>query len=146
MGNHFVQESHLIAQKHGATFIADLKPSKKLHRLVIVIHIIALAAGFGNALPLAVKLAIAVVIGLSFKVNFPKFNNEPRKIKYTEKLGWEIAEDDKSDAVNILSTTVVTTTFIFLHIQQKPSIIIANDALSEDDYRQLIIKLKMTVH
>ena len=136
----------MIAQKHGAPFVADLKPSKKLHRLIIVIHIIALAASFANALPLAVKLAIAVVIGLSFKINFPKLNNGQRKIKYTEKLGWEIAEDDKFDAVNILSTTVATTAFIFLHIQHKPSIIIANDALSEDDYRQLIVKLKMTVH
>jgi hypothetical protein len=136
----------LIAKKHGAPFVAELKSSKKLQRLVIVIHLIALGASVVNALPLVVKLAIAILIGLYFKINFPQLKIEQRKIRYTEKLGWEISDGGDFEAVEILKSTVVTTAFIFLQMQQKSTILIANDALREDDYRQLIVKLKMTVH
>jgi hypothetical protein len=136
----------LIAKKYGAPFVAELKPSKKLQRLLIAIHLTALAASAVNTLPLAVKLATAILIGLNFKINFPSLKNEQHKIRYTEKQGWEISEGDDFEAADILKSTIVTTFFIFLQIQNKPTILIANDALSEDDYRQLIVKLKITVH
>jgi hypothetical protein len=136
----------LIAKKHGAPFVAELKSSRRLQRLITVIHLIALGAGVVNTLPLAVKLAIAILIGLNFKINFPLLKIEQRKIRYTEKLGWEISEGGDFEAVAILKSTVVTTFFIFLQMQNKPTILVANDALSEDDYRQLIVKLKITVH
>jgi hypothetical protein len=136
----------LIAKKHGALFVAELKSSKKLQRLAIAIHVIALVAGIANALPLMLKLGLSALIGLNFKINFPKLNIETRKIRYTEKLGWEISEGGDFEAVKILKSTVATTTFIFLQMQNNPTILIANDALGEDDYRQLIVKLKMTVH
>jgi hypothetical protein len=93
-----------------------------------------------------VKLTIAALIGLDFKINFPQLKIEQRKIRYSEKLGWEISEGGDFEAVEILKSTVVTTAFIFLQMHNKPTILIANDALREDDYRQLIVKLKMTVH
>jgi hypothetical protein len=136
----------LIAKKHGTPFVAELKPSKNLQRLIIVIHVIALSAGVVNSLPIVVKLTIAALIGLNFKINFPQLKIEQRKIRYTEKLGWEILEGGDFEAVEILKSTVVTTAFIFLQMHNKPTILIANDALREDDYRQLIVKLKMTVH
>lgn len=136
----------MIAKKHGAPFVIELKPSKKLQRLIIVIHLIALVASVVNSLPIAVKLAIAAVIGLNFKINCPRLKIEKRKIRYTEKLGWEISDGGDFEAVEILKSTVVTTVFIFLQMHNNPTILIANDALREDDYRQLIVKLKMTVH
>ncbi len=136
----------MIAKKHGAPFVVELKPSKKLQRLIIVIHLITLVASVVNSLPIAVKLAIAAVIGLNFKINCPRLKIEQRKIRYTEKLGWEISDGDDFEAVEILKSTVVTTVFIFLQMHNRPTILIANDALREDDYRQLIVKLKMTVH
>ena len=136
----------MIAKKHGAPFVTELISSKKLQRLVIVTHLIALGASVSNALPLILKLVLAVLIGLNFKLNFPSLKNEQRKIRYTKKLGWEISEGGDFEAADILKSTVVTIFFIFLQIQNKPTILIANDALSEDDYRQLIVKLKMTVH
>jgi hypothetical protein len=105
-----------------------------------------LGASVVNTLPFAVKLAIAILIGLNFKINFPLLKIEQRKIRYTEKLGWEISEGGDFEAVAILKSTVVTTVFIFLQMHNKPTMLIANDALREDDYRQLIVKLKITVH
>jgi fucose permease len=136
----------LIAKKHGAPFVAELKPSKNLQRLIIVIHVIALSAGIVNSLPMVVKLTLAALIGLNFKINFPQSKIEQRKIRYTENLGWEISDGGDFVAVAILKSTVVTTVFIFLQMHNKPTILIANDALREDDYRQLIVKLRMTVH
>lgn len=136
----------MIAKKHGAPFVVELKPSKKLQRLIIVIHLIALGASVVNSLPIAVKLAIAALICLSFKINFPRLKIEQRKIRYTEKLGWEISDGGDFEAVEILKSTVVTTVFIFLQMHNRPTILIANDALREDDYRQFIVKLRMTVH
>jgi hypothetical protein len=136
----------LTQKKHCTPFIAELKPSIKLQRLVIASHLIALAAGIANALPFTLKLCIATLIGLHFKMRFPSLKTERRNIRYTEKLGWEISEQGDFEAAVILKSTVISTFFIFLHIQNKPSILIANDALNEDDYRQLIVKLKMTAH
>jgi hypothetical protein len=136
----------LTPKKHATPFVVELKPSIKLQRIVILIYLIALAASIANALPFSLKLCIASLIGLHCKMCFPNLKTERRKIRHTEKLGWEIAEHEDFEAAVILKSTVVTTFFIFLHIQNKPSILIANDALSEDDYRQLIVKLKMTAH
>lgn len=135
----------LIANKEISPFLARLKPSKKLQQLVITVHLIALVASFANALPIAIKLIVAALIGLNFWISFPKLIKEQRGLRYSEKRGWEMAEGRDFTAVDILKSTVVTTVFIFLHIRDKPAILIANDALSEDDYRQLIVKLKMTV-
>lgn len=79
-------------------------------------------------------------------MTFHKFINEKRSIKHSEKLGWQISNGGDFEVVEILTSTVITTVFIFLQIQDKPTIIIANDALSEDDYRRFIVKLKITVH
>jgi hypothetical protein len=136
----------LIAKKQGAPFVAELKPSKNLQRLVIVIHSIACVATVSNALPLVAKLAIVVLVGVNFRVNFPRLKNEQRKIRHTEKLGWEISDGGDFKAATILRSTVVTTFLIFLHIKDNPPILVANDALSMDDYKQLLVKLKMTEH
>jgi hypothetical protein len=141
-----LRTTHLYTKKHGSPFIAVLKPSKKLQRLLIVIHVLALGASIANTLPFVLKLGIASLIGLNFKMNFQRLKIERRKIRYTEKLAWEISDGDDFEAVDILKSTVITTTFIFLQINNKPTLLIANDALDEDDYRRLIVKLKITAH
>lgn len=135
-----------LAKINDASFLAELKPSKNLQRLFIVIHCLALGASAANALPLAAKLAIIFLIGLNFKIGFSRLKNEHRKIRYSEKLGWTVSDGGNFVAVIIAKTTVITTFFIFLHLQNKAAILIASDALNEGDYRQLIVKLKMTMN
>jgi hypothetical protein len=136
----------VIPHKESTPFLAELKPSKKLQHLVVLIHIIALAASVANALPLLIKLAVALAVTVHFKFTFPKFQQEQRKLKYSEKRGWELSDGGDFMQIEILHSTVLTTIFIFLHLRNKPAIIIANDSLSENDYRQLLVKLKMTAH
>lgn len=112
--------------------------------MVMLIHAIAMAASIANALPLTVKIVVALGVGLHFKFTFPKFQREQRNLRYSEKRGWELSDGGEFEQVEILNSTVLTTVFIFLHLRNKPAIVIANDALSESDYRQLLVKLKMT--
>lgn len=136
---------HLIAKKLNSSFVAELKPSKNLQHLVQVIHGIALVACFANALPLKWQIAVALLICLNFKITYPKFTTEKRKIRCTEKSSWEIGFGDDFETIEILSSTVMTTAYIFLHIKNKAPVVIASDALSKTKYRQLIVKLKITI-
>lgn len=136
---------HLIAQKFNSSFVAELKPSKNLQYLVQTIHGIALVACFANALPLTWQFAVALLICLNFKITYPKFNTEKRKIRFTEKSSWEIANGDDFETIEILSSTVITTAYIFLHLKNKAPIVVASDALNQTEYRQFIVKLKITI-
>jgi hypothetical protein len=136
--------NQLIAKKLNSTFVAELKPSKKIQQLVIVIHVIALAACFANALPLEMKLVTALLIGLNLTKTHPALKKERRIITYTEKQGWQISNGGDFKAVTILKSTVTTTFFIFLHLQNESTTLIAYDALDETDYRDLIVRLKIT--
>jgi hypothetical protein len=112
----------------------------------MAIHMLALLATFANALPLTVKLAVAGLIAVDGWHNYRRLNNEQRRISYSDKQGWQLSEHGTIENIQIAHTTVTTTFMIFLHIQDKPAILIANDALSEDAYRQFIVKLKMTAN
>lgn len=133
-------------KKTSPPFLTQLKPSKKLQHLCLTAHLLALGAGFSNTLPIVIKLAIAVIIGVNCKMQFKNLKRERRTLKYTETRGWEMSDGGDFETVQILKSTVITTFFIFLQIRNKPAFIIANDAINNDDYRQLIIKLKMTAH
>ena len=116
-----------------------------MQQLIIVLHMIAVFAAISSALPVATKLLLALLIGLNFKAIFPLVKTGQRIIRYSEHLGWEIFEGDTYKSITVLKSTVTTPFISFLHIQGKPAILIACDALSEDDYRQLLVKLKITV-
>ena len=126
-------------------FVAELKPSSKLQHFIAVLHILALAASIINALPIVIRLLIAVLIGLSFVISLHKLKIEHRIIRYSEKRGWELSEGGDFAPVTILKSSVVTPLFIFLHIQNRPTLLVVNDVLSEDVFRGLIVKLKLTV-
>lgn len=134
----------LISYKERTPFLAELKPSKNLQYLVMLTHGLAIAASFANTLPMLVKIIVVLCIFLHFKFTFPKFCQEHRKLKYSDKRGWELADGGDYEQVEVLPSTVLTTVFIFLHLRNRTALVIANDALSESDYRHLLVKLKMT--
>ncbi len=136
----------MYTKKYSLPFVAELKPSKKLRQLCILVHAIALGASFANAFPLYLKLLLSVLIAINFIIQYQCLKVENHIIKYMEARGWAMSEGQEFTAVEILKSTVVTTLFIFLHMQNKPPLLIANDSLAEHEYRQLIVKLKMTAH
>lgn len=134
-----------MLKKHEPSLLFELKPSKRLKRLLIVIHALALGSSIANALPITIKLALLTGICMHLRFTTKHLTSEQYKIKHTEALGWEISDGNDFEPIQILNSTVITVFAIFLHFTNnahKQSVLIVNDALSEDDYRRLIVRLK----
>ncbi|CAA9890836.1 conserved hypothetical protein [Candidatus Methylobacter favarea] len=112
-------------------------------------HVLALGACIMNDLPLTVRFGLlaGIVLHLGFVLNCLK--TERYKIRHTEAFGWEISVGKDFNPVIILNSTVITIFAIWLHIKRqnadKQAILVLNDALSEDDYRRLIVMLKTSI-
>lgn len=134
-----------MSKKLESPLLLKLKPSKRLKRLLVVMHALALSSSIANALPAAVKLALLIGICVHLWLSLKYRENEQYAIKHTETMGWEIFEGSDFEPIEILNSTVVTVFAVFLHFNKNArsqSALIANDALSEDDYRRLIVRLK----
>lgn len=134
-----------MLKKHEPSLLFELKPSKQLKRLLVVIHVLALGSSIANALPFAVQLALLTGICMHLRFTTKHLKSDQYKIKHTEALGWEISDGNDFEPIQILNSTVITVFAIFLHFTNnthKQSVLVVNDALSEDDYRRLIVRLK----
>ncbi|MDD5461252.1 MAG: hypothetical protein PHG00_06415 [Methylococcales bacterium] len=134
--------------------LLTIKPARTLKKWVIVIHTLALAAGMANALPVVIKISLFAVICLHLRYALGRLNAQKYTIKYTDALGWEISEGHDFYPITILRSTVITTYVLFLHFKPgfrigypksgiKKTLLILKDSMAEDDYRYLIVKLKM---
>ncbi|MDD1606332.1 MAG: hypothetical protein LUP96_06515 [Methylococcaceae bacterium] len=128
--------------------LLTLKYSKRLTNFIKFIHALALAACVMNSLPVIVKCALLLAIGSHFYFQLKELKNQQYAIKYTETLGWELAEGDDFESIKILPSTVISIFAVFLQFKKenksKQSLVILSDALAEDDYRRLIVTLKTT--
>ncbi len=134
-----------MPKKHEPPLLLELKPSKRLKQLLVVMHGLALGSSIANALPVAIKLALLAGICLHLWFRFKRLKSKQFSIKQSEAAGWEISNGNDFEAVQILNSTVITVFAIFLHFNNdagKQSVLIVNDALSEADYRYLIVRLK----
>lgn len=134
-----------MSRKHESPLLLELQPSTRLRWLLTAMHLLALIASIANALAVIVKLVLVVGIGLHLYFLLTRLKNEQYTIRHSEASGWEIADGDEFRPIQILDSTVIALPAIFLHYKknaQKQSVLIANDALSEDNYRRLIVRLK----
>ncbi|WP_262964506.1 protein YgfX [Methylobacter psychrophilus] len=142
-------------KEYNTTLLLALKPSRRFKKILVFIYVLALVSGIANALDFAIKINLCVLIGLHYWLTVWRLGTENYTIKYTEALAWELSKGEGFAAIEILKSTVITTQTLFLHFKyrsQPPSIKIANkktllilsDALAEEDYRYLIVKLKTT--
>ena len=144
-----------MAYKSDSGLLLTIKPSRRLKMTVIFIHVLALGAGMANALALAVKIGLVAIICGHCWWTVKRLNAEHYSLKHTDASGWQLSEGDDFVPVDILKSTVITTQTLFLHFKyrsQAPSRtvgpkktrLILNDALADEDYRCLIVKLKTT--
>ncbi len=142
-----------MSDKFESDLLLRLKPSKRLKKMVVFIHTLALGASMANALAFAIKISLFAIICINLWLSVRRLNLERYTIKHTEAFGWEVSEGLVFVSVEILKSTVITTFALFLHYkhgsQSQPSksgykktLLILNDALAEEDYRCLIVKLK----
>jgi len=138
-----------MSKQHDQPLLLELKPSECLKRILVLAHGLALAACAISYLPLVTKFAVPAVICLHLYFVIRHSNKEQYIIKHSEAYAWQVWGEDDFEPVQILNSTVITTFAVFLHIKRekadKQTILVLSDALSEDAYRQLIVRLKSTV-
>ncbi len=123
----------------------EVKSSRRLQQWLVFFHGLALGASIANALPIGVKLALLCAICSHFFWLRRRLKNQQLIIKQSDALGWEISDGTEFKAVEIVNSTVITVFALFLHVKdstRKQSLLIVNDALSDEDYRRLIVRLK----
>ena len=117
---------------------------------LIGLHVLALIAGIGNALPDWLKLMLVMTIALHYLVMQNKFIKRlpGSKLKFSSISGWELAIKTNYDPIQILKTTVITRFVIILHFldqnRKKRSILICKDSLAAEEFRKLTIELKIS--
>lgn len=125
----------------------QIQPSKWLGRVLICVYVLTLIACFVNALPLIVKIGLAVFCVLHGFLTHRKFVCDNWQLDYDEENGWQKIEAACLQKIEILPSTVISRYFIFLHYlseNKKNYRVIVKDALvtNVNDFRQLIVTLK----
>ncbi len=130
-------------------------PSKLLRRIVVFLYLLALVASIANGLNLFIKMSLFILIVLYFRIGVRRLNDINYRIKYSDALGWALSEGEEFVTIDIIRSTVITTQMLFLHFNyasnhskrlfNKQTLLILNDQLTVEDYRSLIVKLKITV-
>jgi hypothetical protein len=145
-----------MPDKSESSLLLTIKPSKRLKKMVIVVHSLALAASMANALTIAIKISLFAIISFHLWFAVRRLNAEKYTIKHTDAFDWEISEGHDFYSIKILKSTVITTFVLFLHYKLSPgtgypkqgakkTLLVLKDSLAEDDYRYLIVKLKTAI-
>jgi len=144
-----------VFKKFEPPLLLQLKPSTRLRQVIAAAHGLALAAAWANGLPVIYKMVLSTGLFVHFYHALKRLDKPQPTIQYTEASGWELADNDEFEPVSIRNSTVLTIYAIWLHVKRRNTsgcfdkaernILIVSDALDEDDYRRLIVKLKTTV-
>jgi hypothetical protein len=128
--------------------ILAILPSARLKQCLGIFHVLALIACMANTLPLVFKMALMAGIAVHYGFIHKRVLNQCHTIRHTDVFGWQIGVDGQFEAMQVLDTTVLTRFVIFLHYKYQNTvrcnIAIPCDALTADDYRQFMVRLKTT--
>ncbi len=118
-------------------------------RWLVVIHAIAIVAAFTNALDPIYKVIIAIMVLVSLLVYLKReINFHGLLIRHSTGFGWEVAYSENNFyVIKILASTIITRYLIVLHFMQnkkKQTILICRDALFQNDFRRLMVALKIS--
>lgn len=124
-------------------------PSRILRLAVMGMHLLALLASCLNSLPTGYQAVLSVLVLLSAWMNRDGGRSGSVALRYTPDQRWWLALDGKDfQLIRIQSSTVISSGLIFLHWVCDENIrgvvVIANDAMTANDYRKLMVYLKIT--
>jgi toxin CptA len=137
-----------MSKQDEVLLMLDLKPSKWLKRTLALLHVIALIASIVNSLIISVKLGLCIGVCAHYWRVISSQTKPHYQIRHSDRSGWQVSSKNGIDSVEILKSSIITIFFIILHIKSqytdKLTILVVFDALSDDDYRRLIVQLKTT--
>lgn len=142
--------------------LLTVKPSLRLKYTMKALYLFALFACLDNSLPESYRIVLLLFIVANYFFMIYRHKDQHYVIQYDDVKGWQIKIDKQLLSVKILPSTLINNYALFLHLEilansthiqsivdkmlgrNKKSIVIMSDSLSNDDYRQLIVKLKTT--
>ncbi|MGJ0483824.1 MAG: protein YgfX [Methylomicrobium sp.] len=127
---------------HPAQF--SVGASRYLKQALLVGHGLALIACLLSVLPWPGKLLLSLALPAHLYFAVKNADRQHVTIRYLEGSGWHI--DDKQ--VMILPSTVLTPFAVWLHFTsqsaRKRGLLIVKDTMPDAEFRQLIVKLKIS--
>jgi toxin CptA len=137
-----------MSKQDEVLLMLDIKSSKRLKRIIAFLHLLALGACIANSLINSIKLGLCFGVCIHYWLVIKQQTNEHYQIRYSNESTWQISSSYGIESVEILKSTLITIFFIILHIKSqftdKLTILVVSDALSDDDYRRLIVQLITT--
>ena len=149
-------------EQHSLPLLLTAKPSLRLKYIRQALYLFALIACLDNSLPESYRIILLLLIVTNYFFMINRHKDQQCVIQYDDVNGWQIKIDNQLLSVKILPSTLINNYALFLHLEivensthiqsivdsllgrNKKSIVIMSDSLSNDDYRQLIVKLKTT--
>lgn len=114
--------------------------------LVQTLHIITFVACWLNNLPLMMQIALSALV-MSSGIYQYKQPQSDFYLRYSNKNQWSAAFNNQQfQPIIILTTTVISQWLVILHFeieQRSLTRLIFRDSLSRNDYRRLMVELKI---
>ena len=139
-----------MLNKYAITQTFKIKSSSVLIKCLVALHVMAVFAAIFNTLTLSYKTVIIALVLISlWRYMKREMAAKAFSIRFSSISGWEVAMlDDSFNAVEILPATVITPYLIVLNFKmpdkQKHIVLIVKDALTDDEYRQLKVQLRIS--
>lgn len=127
-----------------------IKQSRLFLYFLFINHTLATIASFSNGLSRDYQLIALFTVIISACFSWRNYKNfQPYTIRYHEMTNWQLAKiENDYQKIIVLPTTVLSTQFIILHFQlqtgRKQTLFIINDALTRQNYRCLLVELKVS--
>lgn len=117
--------------------------------MLVITHGLAGFASLANGLPWLYKLAVFTFVGISFYSYLCRYYFQFQSYQISNNsVGWQLAViADDFQTIQILPSSVITVWLIVLHFRLEngkfQSLVLLNDALESQDYRALVVALKI---
>lgn len=139
-----------MSKKSATAQLFSVNKSRLLIRWLIFTHTLAAFAGLANGLPWVYKIIAVLLVLCSLFIYLRRYHYQfqPYQLKYNEDASWSVAfRNNEFQTVQLLPTSVITAWLIVLHFRLQSgkfqSLVIFNDALNSQNYRSLIVTLKI---
>jgi len=139
-----------LLKKYEITATYKISQSLWLIKWLAILHGLSFIAVFLTSVALVYKALLwcTIIFSLFFCLDREnRFNG--LVIRYSSFKGWEFADlEDIYSPIEVLPSTVITPYFLIMHFnqqnRQKQTILICKDALINDDYRKLMVALRIS--
>jgi hypothetical protein len=138
-----------VSKKIEPTLSFRMKRSQIHDRLLTILHLLGLLACWLNNLPVGWRLGLSALLILLWARYYRGVRMATFYLSYTANQSWSVSFDgDNYLPAKIEATTVITTLVALIHLsidgKTAQSLIVFKDTLPVDDYRRLIVKLKLS--